>query len=651
MSTKLAQIEEYLSYYYRLPVAPQYAILIRGNWGSGKSWFIEQSIRKYEDAEAAASPNPSKKARRALYVSLYGLSNTKEIENEFFRQLHPVLSSKGMGIAGKILKGALKTGLNVDWNGDGKTDATVSVSVPDLDLPGYLKNTSGLVLVFDDVERCSIPICDLMGYINYYVEHDGYKAILVANEEEILKRDAEVGNPGNEYNRIKEKLIGKTFEIESDVSSAIESFLEGLQSGRAEDFLRKNIELIIEIHNSSGYANLRHLRQIFLDFERIVGLLPDQAKYHDELLADLLKTFIVFSIEFKSGAVTAEDVSSLMNFGYRVSNLKGSEKSEELSNLLSKYKSFSALNTVLPSEVLSEILVSGLIDKAALEKAVLNSRYFAKENAEEWMLLWDVYSLSDAEVDTYLQAVYRKFMEGGYKQLGVLLHVCSTLLELSSLGVHPESADLIIEHTKNLIDALADSGELLQSKSFFDDRSPSGWGGLGWRAPDAAVFNAVLKHAQTKMTEAAEKSYPSEALSLISVMETDTSKFVKHLTVSNEGGQFYNVPVLAFMDAQMFVDRVCALHPKKFQYLPGVFKERYSFESVRPSLSREYGWLVKVAKLLEAEIAKRNSKVSGFLLGHLRKSLLSAAQNLRPVKLMKWTPVPKSKFLALGASV
>lgn len=38
-------IEEYLDYYIGLET-PAYAILLRGKWGSGKSWFIKDFIKK-----------------------------------------------------------------------------------------------------------------------------------------------------------------------------------------------------------------------------------------------------------------------------------------------------------------------------------------------------------------------------------------------------------------------------------------------------------------------------------------------------------------------------------------------------------------------------------------------------------------------------
>ena len=181
MSNSNEHIEEFLKHYFNLPSPPQYAVLLKGKWGVGKTWFLKKIMSQLD-----SSNNQTKKY---LYVSLYGIASFEEIENEFFRQLHPVLSSKGMALAGKIGKGLLKTTLKIDLDGDGKSDASVATQIPDINLPDYLSNTEGLILVFDDLERASMDLENLLGYINYFVEHQGYKVIIIANEEELGSKE------------------------------------------------------------------------------------------------------------------------------------------------------------------------------------------------------------------------------------------------------------------------------------------------------------------------------------------------------------------------------------------------------------------------------------------------------------------------------
>ena len=41
-----SHIEEYLDDFCNLTNAPQFAILLKGQWGCGKSWFVNQYIKK-----------------------------------------------------------------------------------------------------------------------------------------------------------------------------------------------------------------------------------------------------------------------------------------------------------------------------------------------------------------------------------------------------------------------------------------------------------------------------------------------------------------------------------------------------------------------------------------------------------------------------
>jgi len=92
-------IRDYLDYYCRLD-APDYAVLLSGKWGSGKSHFISQ----FQETRS--------EQHQFIYVSLYGLQNTSQISDAFFEHLHPILSSRGMDIAGKVVKGAFSQNRN-----------------------------------------------------------------------------------------------------------------------------------------------------------------------------------------------------------------------------------------------------------------------------------------------------------------------------------------------------------------------------------------------------------------------------------------------------------------------------------------------------------------------------------------------------------
>lgn len=74
-------------------------------------------------------------------------------------------------------------------------------------------------MIFDDLERCAIHQKELFGYLNYFVEKEKYKVILIADENELKIVDEDY------YKRTKEKLIGRTLKVEADIEAAFEYYM------------------------------------------------------------------------------------------------------------------------------------------------------------------------------------------------------------------------------------------------------------------------------------------------------------------------------------------------------------------------------------------------------------------------------------------
>ncbi|WP_322005106.1 P-loop NTPase fold protein [Paraburkholderia tropica] len=426
--SKNTQIERFLDYYVELKHAPQYAVMIRGSWGSGKTWFVKRQLERLRT-----------KGANELYVSLYGVASVSEIEEEFFRQLHPILASKGMALAGKVAKAFLKGALKIDLGDHGHVSGSASIGIPEIDLPEYLKKTKGMILVFDDVERCTIPISELFGYINYFVEHDGYKAILIANEDEIRDAGSEDDDGSSpSYVRIREKLIGKTFEIEADFDAALHAFVAEVESEVAREQITANVENIRAIYKTSDYKNLRHLRQALLDFARLLDLLEGQHQREFSLASNLLTTFLIYSIEMKSGGLDKNDIEQMSR-----SVIRGLIRSRVDQTVTASDRFRTRYSTLLPSERLlpdsiwAELMSTGLVERGKFRKAILNSGYFPKEE-EAWVRLWNQSKLDDQDFERLIDVLCTEFKSNKFKESGILLHVTGILLAMSDRGLLEE---------------------------------------------------------------------------------------------------------------------------------------------------------------------------------------------------------------------
>ena len=155
-------LEKYLTRYCTASAAPQYAVMLNGPWGSGKTWFIDAFCKKLK-----AHSNIS-----SLYVSLYGVKSPADISIQFYQQLHPKLSSPAIQKTWSLVKSVVKATVKIDVDA---ASSELELSLPELERRA---SPQGAVLIFDDFERALMEPVELLGYINQFVEHDGYRCLL-----------------------------------------------------------------------------------------------------------------------------------------------------------------------------------------------------------------------------------------------------------------------------------------------------------------------------------------------------------------------------------------------------------------------------------------------------------------------------------------
>ena len=322
-----------------------YAIMINGEWGSGKTYFWNHKIRpKIESMQLNG------KRYTAIYMSLYGISNLEEISKKIFIETTQLMDKnlkKYMDASGvSTIPEYAKTGLDmanffgVTQNGDR------------IDYKEFF-STDDKVLCFDDLERANVDVIDILGYINNFVEHDHIKTIIICNEKELstklknstlemktfiatylldkenklnIKTDKPmverirdtieyVFDKANDYERIKEKLIGETFEYVPEFNYIINGLL--MRYEKYPDlirFLRENTGLIISTFNKSGTRNLRILKHSLTNFKKIFDMVN---KYYPNTNHRILQTMLIFTIaisfEIKAGKITKDKFVNIRN--------------------------------------------------------------------------------------------------------------------------------------------------------------------------------------------------------------------------------------------------------------------------------------------------------------------------------------------------
>lgn len=315
-----------------------YAIMINGEWGSGKTYFWNNKIKnKIETMQFNG------KQFTPIYMSLYGISNLEEISKKIFIETTQLMDKNLKRYMNQHNQTTIpeyaKTGLDmanffgVTQNGD------------KIDYEEFF-TTDDKVLCFDDLERANVDVIDILGYINNFVEHDHIKTIIICNEKELstklkssnlemktfiatymLDKEGTLDKNGdkpivekirdkieyvfdkaNDYERIKEKLIGETFEYAPEFNYIINGLLMRYENNSdLIRFLRTNTGLIISTFNKSGTRNLRILKHALNDFRKIFEMVNNEyPNTNNRVLQTMLIFTIAVSFEIKAGKITKD---------------------------------------------------------------------------------------------------------------------------------------------------------------------------------------------------------------------------------------------------------------------------------------------------------------------------------------------------------
>ncbi len=307
------------------------------NGALGKTHFWNNKIRKKIE-----SMQLNGKRYTTIYMSLYGISNLEEISKKIFIETTQLMDKnlrKFMDANGQTtIPEYAKTGIDMA-NFFGVTENGSKVDY------GEFFSTNDKVLCFDDLERANVDVIDILGYINNFVEHDHIKTIIICNEKELStklkssnlemktfiatylldKQDElnksdkpmvekiqdkieHVFDKANDYERIKEKLIGETFEYAPKFDYIINGILMRYENNPdLIRFLRENTGLIISTFNKSGTRNLRILKHALNDFKKIYEMVN---KSYPNINHRVMQTMLIFTIaisfEIKAGKITKD---------------------------------------------------------------------------------------------------------------------------------------------------------------------------------------------------------------------------------------------------------------------------------------------------------------------------------------------------------
>lgn len=371
---------------------PQYAVLLKGKWGCGKTHFINHWIDTYQKQDA------EDKVLEPVYVSLYGLSETKQITTAINRVLYPILYGKAAKAGKTFLKfmSAIVLKCDVDWNKDENSDFSMNLGLDSLSIfkSEDEQVKKGNLLIFDDLERCDIPMKKLLGYLNFFVEQCNCHLIVIGDEDKIAE-----GENKKIFGEFKEKTIGREFEIATDIHSALDTFVNQTPKN---DFVVGHQEQIEKFFAMTECDNLRILRQALWDFSRFEESMTDflgDSRYED-IMIHVLGTYIISYCEYRGknhqlfDAWIRYDIKGQRFDKEKIENLKSQIRDihQRYNNIYQRLCHYQTFKMELVERVILELNMGDSI------KDYVGKEYFSPEiKRHSWEQISDSYNMDDGK--------------------------------------------------------------------------------------------------------------------------------------------------------------------------------------------------------------------------------------------------------------
>lgn len=311
------------------------AILIDGDWGVGKTHFIKKVL----------IPKLKERNKPVYYVSLYGVSSVNEVMTEiysaivssYFESKFSKRKAKQVSKAFNVLKKTAVVGAG--W---------FNINTKELPKLSDFKDLEDVIIVFDDLERCGLDINQALGLINSFVENDGVKIIIAANQKEIgkmnyqkdlpnkysvalnnnikIENDKE-NNENNVYTKnelikriealfaedsyyleIKEKLIGLTINYSTDFNDVFEQIVgEYIIDKASRRILLDNKKDVVKYFEINSHNNIRTLIFALISFEKFykaicnVEVKPESSLLYENEIKSVLEYTVYEAIQIRNG--------------------------------------------------------------------------------------------------------------------------------------------------------------------------------------------------------------------------------------------------------------------------------------------------------------------------------------------------------------
>jgi hypothetical protein len=606
------EVKRALTEYCHFPHSQGFAVMLNGAWGSGKTRFIKDC------AESFVRQRPGEVPLKPLYVSLYGVSETSQIDELLFQQMHPILSHKATRLAGAVLRGIGKLAVKVDLG----HVAQLTGTVPEVNLASMLAGADGRVVIFDDFERALMKPAAILGYINPMVEHEDCKTVIIADEGQID------GSNKSDYEKRKEKTVGQTFQFEPDTQRVYDSFLKEIDNEEARTFLAQSKSVLLQVFADSCLKNMRLLKQLLWDFERIWKVLTPEQRAQSVAMQELLTLVCAAALELRSGRLAESDFQFV----------RPTSPMDETRN---RYPTVRFDSALLDADTIRDCVLRSRVSKGGVQKQLASHPYFANDRQviPSWRALWLSFEVCPDKQDELVEKFEVDFDARRFEDQGVIYHVIGLSLWLTHLG-YPNWLDTEVEskvqrYVADVYSRRDATFEEASEREMFDESM--GFDGLGYRESEDPRFRALVKFEREQRTAWRKRAYPDIAAYLLQLAKSDSQGFLREVCFTNAGpSNFASIGVMKLIPADQFAAAIAAAPYRDQKNIIMALSIRYEQAVAYVELRDELPWLREVKSHLDVATKTlpriaRNA-LSNLTRRYVDETIAKVEQNSRPAE-------------------
>lgn len=366
----------------RLADSDNRVIALSGRWGTGKTHLWDEIQKEAKDD----------KVKKALYVSLFGLSTMDQVKRKLMEGALPDAAVGGGKL--DIVKNLLRTGVNA-----GASHYKALAAINDLNLllmaPIALRKR---VIVIDDIERkhAKLGIDEVLGFIDEYSKKFDVRFVLVLNDDQL-------GSEGEQrtlWTTFREKVIDQEIRLSTTPEEAFSIAIKLWPSPKYEAALKRAVL-------ACSLTNIRIIGKVVKAANQILA----NRDLTDPIQARVVPSIVLFAAIHYRGLEDGPDFQFALNVANPEWSLFLRDKNEEPTDEEKREDRWRMLMSELGingcdefEKVLVEFLESGLFEgdkvQAIIDRYVKEARTIeARQNVRAFIkrAIWD-HRAMDAEL-------------------------------------------------------------------------------------------------------------------------------------------------------------------------------------------------------------------------------------------------------------